>query len=149
MCHVILRQPSWCAAFGERRLALVAKRAEVRIFIQLGCFGVKVCTATATGAEIFDAGRGSRGTVYYRMKAKKPRKTLALSPWLRAQILDMFGRLQQRFHLLQYSLSMVQLKKLFCWMLLGTNDLIEEGVTMVLHNDYCIYLKHIYYIIYI
>lgn len=44
--------------------------------------------------------------------------------------------------------SMVQLKKLFCWMLLGTNDLIEEGVTMVLHNNY-IHLKNIYYIIYI
>ena len=43
--------------------------------------GVKVKTpATATGAEFLTAGHGSRGTVYYRMKAKKPRKTLALSP---------------------------------------------------------------------
>ena len=113
--------------------------------IQLRCFGVKVKTpATATGAEFLTAGRGSRGTVYYRMKAKKPRKTLALSRWLSPLL---FGHvwataatvspfaIQFKHGTVEKTvlLDVVGYKRPWGRCFLA---ILEEGVTMVLHNNY-------------
>ena len=102
ICHVILRQPSWRAAFGERRLALVAKRAKARIFIH-GSGGVKVCIATGGHRLTLEGIFWRRAwQPWYSVlpdEGEKATEDLGSQSVTESSCLDMFGLgLQQRFH---------------------------------------------------